>query len=125
MPGWPVQERVAMILRAHDASKLFLGIDLSMLPADVQPWKVIQFKDLAALNLSLPWSMCPPAAANAPPPLPGNPDVPARTDRRSKLCWWHQIRSRSLWQPGGDFAIQRYDAISQRQAFAAIQSTSD
>ncbi|NJS36176.1 MAG: molybdopterin-dependent oxidoreductase [Brachymonas sp.] len=112
MPGWPVQERVAMILRAHDASKLFLGIDLSMLPADVQPWKVIQFKDLAALNLSLPWSMCPPAAANAPPPLPGNPMCPPAQMAQPNSCWLgDQIRSSAVY--GQPVAILLFNDMTQ------------
>jgi CO/xanthine dehydrogenase Mo-binding subunit len=61
MPGWPAQERMAMILRANDASKLFTGINLSMLPAELQPLRVIQQSDLVALKLDLPFSMCPPA----------------------------------------------------------------
>jgi CO/xanthine dehydrogenase Mo-binding subunit len=61
MHGWPAQERVAMILRATDASRLFMGINLRMLPADLQPMKVIQNSDLAPLNLDLPFSMSPPA----------------------------------------------------------------
>ncbi len=61
MPGWPAQERVAMVLRVSDASKIFSGISLTMLPAALQPLRVIQQSDLAALNLELPFSMCPPA----------------------------------------------------------------
>ena len=62
MPGWPRQERLAMILRATDASRLFLGINLSMLSADLQPMRVFQQSDLAALNLELPFSMSPPGS---------------------------------------------------------------
>ncbi len=58
MPGWPSQERVAMILRASNAKRLFMGIDLSMLKSE-QPLKVIQQADLAALGLSLPFSNTP------------------------------------------------------------------
>ena len=61
MLGWPAQERVAMILRATDASSLFLGINLSILPADLQPLRVIQHSDLVPLKLDLPFSMSPPA----------------------------------------------------------------
>lgn len=60
MLGWPTQERVAMILRANDASRLFMGIDLSMLSSALQPLKNIQQADLAALNLTLPFSNAPP-----------------------------------------------------------------
>jgi CO/xanthine dehydrogenase Mo-binding subunit len=64
--GWPGVERVAMILRAVDPLRLFMGLDLSMLPADVQPLLVITQKKLLGLsqqqvsldtlNLSLPFS---------------------------------------------------------------------
>ncbi len=58
-PQLPVQERVAMILRADDATRLFMGIDLSMLGADLQPIKKIEQADLQALNLTLPFSNAP------------------------------------------------------------------
>ncbi len=60
MPNWPSHERVAMILRAQDATRLFLGIDLSMLTPDLQPKQVILQSDLAALRLTVPSSATPP-----------------------------------------------------------------
>jgi CO/xanthine dehydrogenase Mo-binding subunit len=62
MPGWHAKERVAMILRAQDASRLYTGINLSMLPADLQPMRVIEQPDLIRLKLNLPFSMCPPSS---------------------------------------------------------------
>ena len=59
MRGWPAIERVAMILRAQDATRLFIGIDLSMLGSDLQPIKRIEQADLEALNLTLPFSNTP------------------------------------------------------------------
>lgn len=56
MPGWPSTERVAMIIRATDATRLFLGINLSMLPSELQPVRTILQTDLASLKLSLPFS---------------------------------------------------------------------
>lgn len=56
MLGWPVSERMAMIIRATDATRLFLGIDLSMLPPELKPLRTIMQSDLAALNLTLPFS---------------------------------------------------------------------
>ncbi len=82
MPGWPAQERVAMILRASDASKLFSGINLSMLPAELQPLRVIQQSDLAALKLDLPFAMCPPAQQVS---YSGNPCPPAQAALKQLL----------------------------------------
>ncbi|MBS7807237.1 molybdopterin cofactor-binding domain-containing protein [Variovorax sp. PCZ-1] len=59
MQGWPAQERVAMILRADNARLLFMGINLEVLSADLQPITIIQQADLLALNLSLPFSNTP------------------------------------------------------------------
>jgi CO/xanthine dehydrogenase Mo-binding subunit len=59
MLRWPAQERVAMILRADDARLLFMGINLSMLSEDLKPIKIVEQAELAALNLTLPFSNAP------------------------------------------------------------------
>jgi CO/xanthine dehydrogenase Mo-binding subunit len=41
IPGWPQQERMAMVLRATYADRPFLGLDLSVLPPDLQPDRVV------------------------------------------------------------------------------------
>ncbi|MBV8033926.1 molybdopterin cofactor-binding domain-containing protein [Roseateles sp.] len=67
MPGWPSIERMAMILRATQPGLAFAGLDLSRLDAaDARPLLTITQKplpgfpwpqrDLAALNLQLPFS---------------------------------------------------------------------
>jgi len=67
MPGWPATERMAMILRATQVGRVFAGLDLGVLAgADVQPLLVITQtplgnytgpqRDLASLNLTLPFS---------------------------------------------------------------------
>lgn len=68
MPRWPALERAAVILRADDATRLFMGINLNMLSADLQPLKIIEQADLAALNLTLPFSNAP-ALPDAPKQL--------------------------------------------------------
>ena len=54
MPGWPAQERMAMILRADRVDRSFGGIDLSMLPAPLQPQRVIMQADLQADHITAP-----------------------------------------------------------------------
>lgn len=67
MPGWPRAERMAMILRATQPGLAFAGLDLSRLDAaDARPLLTITQqplpgfpwpqRDLAALNLQLPFS---------------------------------------------------------------------
>jgi CO/xanthine dehydrogenase Mo-binding subunit len=70
MPGWPATERLAMILRATDPSRVFAGLDLGALAgAGVQPLLAITQaantplagytgpqRDLVSLNLTLPFS---------------------------------------------------------------------
>ena len=54
MDGWPAGERVAMVLRATAVDRVFQGIDLSSLPAALQPLRKIEHGDLAADRISLP-----------------------------------------------------------------------
>ncbi|HSY86865.1 MAG TPA: molybdopterin cofactor-binding domain-containing protein [Verrucomicrobiae bacterium] len=54
MDGWPASERVAMVLRATSVDRVFQGIDLSSLPAALQPLRKIEHGDLAADRISLP-----------------------------------------------------------------------
>jgi CO/xanthine dehydrogenase Mo-binding subunit len=71
MPGWPAAERMAMILRATDAARIFTGLDLSALAGGVDALPLLAItqtpqtpmtgyagpqRDLASLNLSLPFS---------------------------------------------------------------------
>jgi CO/xanthine dehydrogenase Mo-binding subunit len=86
MPGWPANERMAMILRAQDATKLFTGIDLSMLPAELMPQRTIMQPDLLPLKLELPFSMAAPAT--------GRPDA-------SGACTSIQTPSKQLLVPPG------------------------
>lgn len=54
MPGWPDQQGYGFILRASDATHVFTGIDLSSLPANAQPSKVITADDLRKDSIELP-----------------------------------------------------------------------
>ena len=60
IPGWPAQERLALVLRATMVEKLFSGIDLSILPAALQPLRVVTQEDLIADKLTAPSSAQPP-----------------------------------------------------------------
>ncbi len=61
MPGWPAQERMALVLRATVVDKLFTGLNLSMLPADLQPLRVISQADLVRDAITLPFGSKSPA----------------------------------------------------------------
>src|SRR5215469_9196387 len=54
MPGWPARERMAMVLRATAIDRVFEGIDLSGLPADLRPLRQILQSDLAADGIAPP-----------------------------------------------------------------------
>ncbi|HEY1131515.1 MAG TPA: molybdopterin cofactor-binding domain-containing protein [Roseateles sp.] len=66
MPGWPHSERMALILRSTQPGLAFAGLDLSRLDAAARPLLTITQqplpdfpwpqRDLAALNLQLPFS---------------------------------------------------------------------
>jgi CO/xanthine dehydrogenase Mo-binding subunit len=47
IPGWPQQERMALVLRATYADRPFLDLDLSVLPPELRPERVV---DQAQLN---------------------------------------------------------------------------
>ena len=51
MDGWPDTTDHAMLLLAADATHRFTGIDLTMLPADLQPDTVVTAGDLAAAGI--------------------------------------------------------------------------
>nr|WP_315235776.1 molybdopterin cofactor-binding domain-containing protein [uncultured Albidiferax sp.] len=62
MPGWPAQEQLAMVLRATVVDRLFEGLDLSMLPAQSQPTRVVTQVDLEQDHVILPYASTPPQA---------------------------------------------------------------
>lgn len=62
MPGWPAQERLAMVLRATDVTRLFTGICLSMLPDALQPLVTVTGDMLTADKITAPFGFQSPAA---------------------------------------------------------------
>jgi CO/xanthine dehydrogenase Mo-binding subunit len=61
MPGWPTQERAAMVLRATSVDRRFSDLDLSVLAGnDIAPRKIITAHDLAADNIKATREQQPP-----------------------------------------------------------------
>ena len=54
LPHWPQQQAHALILRVTLADRLYAGIDLSMLGADLKPDRVVTAADLARDGLAFP-----------------------------------------------------------------------
>lgn len=65
MKGWPADEACAMVLRTAIAGRTLTGIDLSALPADLQPFKIVTAADLNRDGLVFPNSY---RQADAPTP---------------------------------------------------------
>ncbi|UIP28786.1 xanthine dehydrogenase family protein molybdopterin-binding subunit [Photobacterium sp. TLY01] len=51
MPGWPDEQHHALIIRASIANRVYQGFDISFLPSDMQPYKVITAEDLKAHHI--------------------------------------------------------------------------
>jgi len=60
MPGWPGNECVALVLRASQAGRKLLGINLAMLPAGLQPLSVVTGDRLQADGITAPYGFKPP-----------------------------------------------------------------
>lgn len=54
MPGWPAEQAHAFLLRATRADRIFDGIDLSMLPDQLQPDRLVLEETLAADGVTMP-----------------------------------------------------------------------
>ncbi len=54
VPGWPKQQAHGLILRINKADRPYLGLDLSSLPPEAQPKRVITAKELARDKLDFP-----------------------------------------------------------------------
>lgn len=52
MPGWPAQTCHALLLRTHDATHIYEGLDLSSLPSPAS--KVVTAEDLAYIGVRVP-----------------------------------------------------------------------
>ena len=54
LPGWPNQQAHAMLLRTKRADRVYQGFDLSSLPADLQPDRIVTAADLARDSVVFP-----------------------------------------------------------------------
>ena len=54
IPSWPDTQHHAFIVRAHIADKVYQGLDLSVIPKDLMPYKIITAEDLESNDLKLP-----------------------------------------------------------------------
>jgi CO/xanthine dehydrogenase Mo-binding subunit len=54
MPGWPQQQGHALLLKATRTEQLYQGLDLSVLPVELQPHRVVTAKDLATDGIAFP-----------------------------------------------------------------------
>ncbi|MCL1065802.1 molybdopterin-dependent oxidoreductase [Shewanella olleyana] len=54
IPSWPDTQHHAFIVRAHIADKVYLGLDLDVIPKELMPYKIITAADLQKNDLKLP-----------------------------------------------------------------------
>lgn len=54
MPGWPAEQSYALILRITRTDAAYLGLDLSSLPKDTRPDRIVTAKDLVRDGLDFP-----------------------------------------------------------------------
>src|SRR3954463_14200183 len=54
LPGWPGNTSHALLLRAPDATHVYMGLDLSGLAAGLKPAVVVTATDMAAMNIRVP-----------------------------------------------------------------------
>ena len=54
MPGWPAKTSHAMLVRAPDATHVYLGMDLARLGGALKPTVVVTAADLAKINIRVP-----------------------------------------------------------------------
>ena len=46
LPGWPIDQNHVLVLRTPFAARLFDGVDLNVLPKELQPQQVVTAEDL-------------------------------------------------------------------------------
>jgi hypothetical protein len=54
MPGWPRETAHALLLKSHDATHVFEGIDLGALDPELAPDRVVLADDLAKAGITVP-----------------------------------------------------------------------
>ncbi len=54
LPGWPAKTSHAILVRAPDATHVYLGMDLARLSGALKPTVIVTAEDLAAINTRVP-----------------------------------------------------------------------
>ena len=54
MPGWPNETSHAILVRAPDATHVYLGLDLDRLKGPLKPTRVVTAEDVAKIGLRVP-----------------------------------------------------------------------
>src|SRR5262245_24917892 len=54
MPGWPAQTSHAILVRAPDATHVYLGMDLARLGGGAKPSVIVTAAELAKINIRVP-----------------------------------------------------------------------
>ena len=54
LPGWPKEQSHAFLIRVRHADRIFEGVDLSRLGADLQPDRLVLAEDLQRDGVSMP-----------------------------------------------------------------------
>ncbi len=55
MQGWPTDEVRVLVLRAHAADRIFLGVDVAKLEKDLKVFKVVTHQDFVRDHLKIPF----------------------------------------------------------------------
>ncbi len=105
MPGWPQQQGHAMLLKTIKADRIFDGIDLAWLGAELQPDRIVTAEDLDKDGIVFP-------EAHAPDPLLPRGKVPMFIGHPVAILIWNdfeRFRQAKLKMKFNDKAI-RYGA---------------
>ena len=119
MPGWPQQQGHAMLLKITKADRLFDGIDLSWLGAELQPDRIVTAEDLKKDGIAWP-------EAHSPDPLLPVGQVPMFIGHPVAILIWkdfERYRQAKLKLKFNDKAI-RYGAqapLYQRDPYGSFR----
>lgn len=119
MPGWPQQQGHAMLLKITKADRLFDGIDLSWLGAELQPDRIVTAEDLKKDGIAWP-------EAHSPDPLLPKGQVPMFIGHPVAILIWkdfERYRQAKLKLKFNDKAI-RYGAqapLYQRDPYGSFR----
>ncbi|PWK39415.1 xanthine dehydrogenase family protein molybdopterin-binding subunit [Pseudomonas sp. OV226] len=84
MPGWPQQQGHAMLLKTIKADRIYAGMDLSWLGAELQPDRIVTAADLVKDNIAFPED-------HAPDPLLPEGKVPMFIGHPVAILIWNDF----------------------------------